>query len=61
MPVIEGLANRGHEVVLMMPFCDDCGKHENISMVHVKEYDGKDYCDYLILINGQYLDNYSFR
>ncbi len=51
MPVIEGLADRGHEVVLMMPFCDDCGKHENISMVHVKEYDGKGDCDYLILIN----------
>ncbi len=41
MPLVEGLADQGHEVVLAMPFCQDCEKHENVTVVHVKEYDGK--------------------
>ncbi len=40
LPLIQGLADHGHEVVLVMPFCDDCGKHENITLVNIKEYDG---------------------
>ncbi len=42
LPLIQGLADRGHETVLMMPFCEDCGQYENITVLNMEKYDGED-------------------
>ncbi len=41
MPLIEGLADRGHKVFLVMPYCLDCNNHGNITILHATEYDGE--------------------
>ncbi len=55
MPIVTGLADKGHEVVLVMPYCEECGKHANITVVDVEKPNGKNYEELLILSKLIYL------